>query len=423
MAAARHLGGARDRVGGAAPYAPDPMRDWLRMIGGLVFAVGAFVLFIRKSGGSGGESAWDDFPLLLVLLVPCALLYAVGVLAGRSAGGVQAWQAVLLVTAVLLVPFTLGQLLEVLDSGAESSFHVVWIFGSAAALAAYAALALGASYQALLSAIFLVIAWLGLADWVLDEPGVAAFRVLLLIAAGALIAGAVALRRGHRPEAPELITAAGLAAVAAGVLGGFETVVQLTGGIFGGGVDGEAQSPFWDVVLLLVSAALVAYGARVGARGTAYVGAFGLLAFAVLTGLELSGRELSEILEGDPDQSFVGWPLLLLLGGGAALAAGLGLRGGPSRATGAPAAEPPPGPMAEAAAEPARGRRPADEPVRERVSDESARERSPADPSLWRRSPEGSAPEPRPDAPSPERPPPDEPTREHRPPPSQPPPA
>lgn len=357
MAAGRNLGAARNRLGSAEAYAPDPLRDWLRMLGGLAFAVGALVLFIRKTGAAGGEP-WDDFPLLLVLLVPCALLYAVGVLTDRTGAGRQPWQAVLLVAAVLLAPAALGQLLQVLDSGADSSFHLVWIFGSAAGLAAYAAFRLGASYQALLAALFLVVAWLGFADWVLDEPEVGAFRVLLILAAAGLLAGALALRARAPGQAPELITAAGLAAVTAGLLGAFETAATLAANAFGGEVGGEAQSPFWDFVLLLVSGALVGYGARFGARGPTYVGAFGLFAFAILTGLELSGRDLSEIMEGDPSQSLVGWPLLLLLGGGAALVAGLVIGGGPSSGARVPAAEPPKGPMAAAGAEPTREHRP-----------------------------------------------------------------
>jgi len=333
------------------------------MLGGLAFAVGAIVLFIRKSGGVGGETAWDDFPLLLVLLVPCVLLYGVGVLADRTGAGAQAWQAVLLVTAVLLAPPALGQLLQVLDSGADSSFHLVWIFGSGAGLAAYAAFRLGASYQALLAALFLVVAWLGLADWVLDEPELGTFRGLLIVAAAALVGAALVLQARNLPQAPELITAAGLAAVTAGLLGAFETAALVTGNIFGGGLEGEAQSQLWDVALLLVAGALVGYGARVGARGPVYVGALGLFAFAILTGLELSGRELSEIVEGDPSQSLVGWPLLLLLGGGAALVAGLVLGGGPSSGARVPAAEPPAGPMAAAAAEPTGEHRRRDEPA------------------------------------------------------------
>jgi len=292
------------------------------MIGGLAFAVGALVLFIRKAGGVGGSADWASFPLLLVLLVPVLLLYGLGVKAGRAAAaGPQPWQAVLLLAAVLLSPLALFQLLDVLGGDMDSSFHQAWIFTAVAALAGYAAFVLGAVYQALVAALALSYAWLSIADAVLDDPSVGTFRVLLIIAAAALIAGSVALRRRSMVQAPELITAAGIVAVLAGLLGVFESLAAFSGGLLSGSADSEGQSAFWDIALLLVSLALAGYGARVGARGPAYVGAIGLLAFALIVGVELAG-----LLEGDADGKLVGWPLLLLLGGGAALAAGLGFR-------------------------------------------------------------------------------------------------
>jgi len=260
---------------------------------------------------------------LLLLLVPCALLYVIGVQAGRSADGVQPWQAVLLVTAVLLAPLALFQLLDTLGGDAGEPLHQVWIFLATAGLAGYAAFGLGASYQALLASLALVLAWIAFADKVLDEPSLGTVRALLLVAAAALVGGALVLRARRLPQAPEMITAGGIAAVLAGLLGAFETLALLTGRIFGGAFDGEPDSPIWNVVLLVVSLALVGYGARAAARGPAYVGAVGLGAFALLIGLEVSG-----LIEDQAEQKLVGWPLLLLLGGGAALAAGLVLGSG-----------------------------------------------------------------------------------------------
>jgi hypothetical protein len=96
----------------------------------------------------------------------------------------------------------------------------------------------------------------------------------------------------------------------------------------------------WDVWLLLISLGLVAYGALARARGPAYVGFVGLLAFAYLQGFEVNA-----LIEGDePDASFVGWPLILLLVGAAGLAAGaLGRRPPPAGArvpAGTPSPEP-----------------------------------------------------------------------------------
>src|SRR3954467_10956242 len=49
---------------------------WLRLLGGVVFAAGGLVLALRKRD-------WSDWALLLVLLVPCALLYALAITGGR----------------------------------------------------------------------------------------------------------------------------------------------------------------------------------------------------------------------------------------------------------------------------------------------------------------------------------------------------
>ena len=349
MAGPLHRGGTRERLGGREAYAPDPLRDWLRMLGGVAFAIGAVVLFLRKAGGAEGEADWAAFPLLLVLLVPCALLYALGVQAARTQTSGQPWQAVLLVTAVLLAPLVLFQLLDVLGGSQDDSLNQAWIFAATAALAAYAAFRLGASYQALLGSLALVYAWLALGDKVLDDPSTATFRVLLILAAIALVAGAVQLRARDMPQAPELVTAAGISAVLAGLLGAFEAVAELGGGIFGGDLDGDGQSAFWDVVVLAVSLVLVGYGARVGARGPAYVGAVGLIAFTLLVGFELSG-----LLEGDAEHKLAGWPLVLLLAGMAALAAGIGLGPSAGRSRVRPD-EPPTQPMAGAPPTPGSG--------------------------------------------------------------------
>src|SRR5918999_1164914 len=239
---------------------PDARGDLLRMLGGVVFVLGAAVLFARK-----GDD-WAAFPRLIVVAVPSVVVFGLGAMAALATGEVARWHAVLMVAGVLLSVLAFAQL------------------------------------------------------------GATTFRWLLLVLCLAYAAVAFALREREAPQAPEFVTAAGIAAVLVGVIGVLAQAGDAIGLLFFGGTGGETegQSFVWDVWLLLISLALVAYGAVVHARGPAYVGFLGLLAFALL-----QGAEVNALFEGDePDSSFVGWPLILLLVGAAALAAAAAARRG-----------------------------------------------------------------------------------------------
>lgn len=315
---------------------PDPRGDWLRMLGGVLFAVGATILFARK-----GDD-WAAFPLLIVVAVPCAVVFGLGALGALATGEVARWHAVLMVAGVLLSVLAFGQLWDAVGVNTDSSGFWFLTFACVAGLAAFASFGVGAGYQALLAALAGIAAWLFFFDMILDEPGVTAFRWLLLLLCLVYAAVAFALRDRDAPQAPELVTAAGIAGVSVGLIGVLAGTGEALGGLFFGAapVEGEGQSFIWDLWLLLISLALVAYGAVVHARGPAYVGFIGLLAFAIL-----QGAEANALLEGDePDGSFVGWPLVLLLIGVAGLAAGAVGRRPPPAGARVPAGTPPPEP-------------------------------------------------------------------------------
>jgi hypothetical protein len=315
---------------------PDPRGDWLRMLGGVLFALGALVLFARKGND------WAAFPLLIVLAVPTVVVFGLGAMGALATGEVARWHAVLMVTGVLLSVLAFGQLWDTVGVNTDTSGFGFLIFICVAALAAFASFGVGAAYQALLAALAGIAAWLFFFDMILDEPGVNAFRWLLLVLCLIFAAVAFALRERDAPQAPEFVTAAGVAGVTVGLIGVIAGAGGAFGALFFGGApsDGEGQSVVWDIWLLLFSLALVAYGAVVRARGPAYVGFVGLLAFALLQGFEVNAR-----LEGDePDFSFAGWPLVLLLVGAAALAAGAIGRRPPPAGAGVPAGSPPPEP-------------------------------------------------------------------------------
>ncbi len=315
-------------------------RDFLRAVGGVAVAAGALALFIRKS--SHGD--WGSLGRLLILLVPCVVLYGLGLgvadadLARTATPSVDVgllvrtkdrlarpWQSVLVVLGVVLIPLALAQFVDAIGGDSGTALNAAWIFLVTAALALYAAFATGVSYASLLAGLALIVSWLSFCDKAFN-PSASTFRWLLILAAAGLVAIARALERQDVRQAPEFVTAAGLAAVAAGILGLVGAGVAYVGRAFARSfgtttpsVNSTRQHVEWDVLLLLVAALLIWYGNRRAARGPAYVGALALSAFVISVGLELtrlfSGNGLS-------DGGFLGWPALLLVAGAAALLAG-----------------------------------------------------------------------------------------------------
>lgn len=322
-------------------------RDALRLIGATIFATGALALFVRKSF----QDQWAAFPKLLVLAIPCVLLYGLGtglIRLGRpddrpgEEGVVPSWRAASLVFGLLLIPFTLFQLVDVLGGDPDKSGHNAWVFAVTAGAGAYAAFVHGLRWGALFGGLALIISWIAFWDAVVD-PSATALRWLFLIIGVALAVAAFRVDREGAREGPELVTAAGVAGLAAGITGLLTLATQLVAGAvasaFGAEPDlgGTQQRQEWDVFLLVLAAALIWYGLRAAWRGPVYVGALTLLAFILSVGAEITALFSGEAPSGD----LVGWPLLLLVVGGAALLAGLYGGSGTTREPEPPPAAPP----------------------------------------------------------------------------------
>ena len=324
--------GATPAARSTGPFTPD-RRDWLRLIGGIMFAAGALVLLARK----GNE--WSEWAVLAGLLVPSLLLFALA-LAGGARHGLQGWQAAFLVFATLLLLASLLQLVVALDGNPRASLNLLWTFGVTGVVALATSFALRAPYQMLLGATALIVTWLALWDKVLDNPSGGTVRWLLVALAAIYLVGGLLLQRARRLQASDLIAVGGAVAVLAGALSFASGTTSVALGQAAPDTPNPAQG--WNVFLLVVSLLLIAYGSRSATRGPAYVGVIGLVAFIVLTGADLVSR-----LSGDDVGGVVGWPLILLVGGVLLLLLSFllkpGALGGPRGTTSAPDDGPRPG--------------------------------------------------------------------------------
>lgn len=300
----------------------DERLEALRVAGGLLVGVGALVLAFRRGGFA---DPWGDFPLLLVALLPAVLLYGGGMVAARAAGQSRPWHSVFVVFGLFFVVFSLFQFLELIGGNTGAALNVAWVFLVLAAAGAVAALRADVRFGWLVAGIALVVSWLSVWSEILgdDFDDTGTFRGLCALVAGLLLVLGFLLHRS-RPDdlaSPlELATAGGLAfllgtglvSLGGVIAGAFGPGLAPLGAVTDTGVSAQ-PSVFWDSTLLVGSLALVGLGSRMAVRGPTYVGGLGLIIFVILVGSDLD--------DSSPSGAVVGWPLLLLVAGAAALAA------------------------------------------------------------------------------------------------------
>jgi len=253
------------------------------------------------------------------------VLYGGAISTVRETGGLRRWQAIASVFGVLFVPLALSEFVSAVEGDPGVPMNVVWIAVVTAALAAFAGLWAGVRFQLLVGSIALLVAYLAFFDEVLADgvfESLETLRGLLIAYAVVLVGAAIFLWRRSRDglvKASELFTAAGIAAV------GATLVISLTAPIGEGIADafpfgdrevgGDNPTALWDVGGLLVSLALIVSAVLIGTRGPVYVGAIGLLLFAVIVGQNLDAAA------GERENGFFWWPFILLMLGAVAILA------------------------------------------------------------------------------------------------------
>jgi hypothetical protein len=316
-----------DRDGLVVHSSQRDLSDLLRTIGGLLFATGAVVLLVRKSGHQG----WSDFARVVVVFVPAAVLYLLAV-AREPRERALPWQSALTVAAIVLTPVVLFELLHWVGASSRHLLYDAAVLAVTALLAGYAARRARVSYAALLAGLSFLATWLFVWEKMLNHPSANTFRWLLVAAAAVLLLAASRVARSGGFAAAEIAIAGGIAAVAAGLFGvivsGFLAGVQsitssasatsAQGGRLIGALPvhtSGSQHLGWDIYLVIVSVALLGIGSRARARGLGYVGAAGLGAFVISTGMQIvrvqSGRA--------PTHDVLVWPLVLVILGAGGL--------------------------------------------------------------------------------------------------------
>jgi len=317
---------------GRAAFAPHPHRGDLIAAGAVPLALGVLLIDVRMDG------AWSIGILFLLTALGCALVLGMGLLAPLEGERPRSYQQVLLLTGVLLgfvALVRLAQVFGVVDPLTKAG-TLVWIFLIVAAGAAWIARTRRSAVCALIAALAGVELLLAFVEWVFAPEGPGTIRWLLLASAIVLVLAALALRDRKRRESVYLVDAAGVAILVLGLsfIGALFGVLTFVGAPSGAPGDG------WKLVLLAAGLGLVAYSGVDGEPGPAYLGAAILLLFVALAGIPDEGGA-----------SLWFWPLVLLLIGGAAVAAGLRPRRElppepptPGRPPDAPPTEPLPGP-------------------------------------------------------------------------------
>jgi hypothetical protein len=311
---------------------PHPHRGDVIAAGAVPLAIAALAIDLRMT-------QWSVGARFVVVGLIATLLLVMGWLAELEGEAPRAYHSVLLVAGLLPGAIALVLLAELFGAAhPPGPGGYVWTLSVVVILAASAARHANSAICTLIAALVGAGVVFEFVAWVFQPQGLSTYRALILAIALSYTAAALGLRERHRRHSVQFVNAAGLVTAALALT--YAKAVVVEGAIGWAGLGGltpsAAIAPFgWKLYLLAAGLGLVAYACVDREPGPAYIGAIVLIAFGVLVGLPTSSRG-----------SLVGWPLLLLVIGGAAVAIGLRPREPlppePSSAAGTPPTEPPP---------------------------------------------------------------------------------
>jgi hypothetical protein len=288
---------------------PHPHRGDVIAAGAVPLAVAAFVIELRIT-------QWGLGPRFAIVFLIALLLVTMGWLAPLEEDAPRAYHSTLLVSGLLPMALALVLFAELLGaSRPPGSGGIFWVTAVEGAIAVAAARHARSAICTLIAAIAAIVAVESFVAWAFQPHGVGTGRAILVLLVLAFAVGAVRLHDRQHPHAVQLVNAAGLATLLLGlslastvVLG---EVMRVSGALTA--FYGTPHVGFgWKLFLLAIGFGLIAYAGVDRERGPGFIGVGVLALFVVLTGLPTSAHG-----------SLVGWPLFLLVIGGAGLAIGL----------------------------------------------------------------------------------------------------
>lgn len=274
---------------------PPPHRGPLIAAGAVALGVGVALEEFRLN------DRLPDAVHMVILLLAGGLIFWLGAQAPNEEGIPPAYQSILLVTGAALLYAGLLTAADVLGADFDDfpAGAIMWTSAVTGALTLWPAFERNSAISLLIAAILGGIALLSAWRWIFEANSAAPYRWLLAFYAAGLVLSALALREPARRHAEVLIDAAGLAIAAIAVF----SLNPFT-------LSEDPLPGIWEVVLLGAGFGLVAFGALDRSPGPAYLGVLNLVLFII-------------VVADSDTATLYWWPLILILGGAAMLAAGL----------------------------------------------------------------------------------------------------
>jgi len=295
-----------------------------------LIAAGAFAMAVGAWLAQTRLDTSDFYVLLVSLAFLAPVAYALSVTTDRSD---RRAQAVLVGSLILLITSSAGALANLLSSGDEPSDAITTLtLAAITGTAAYIARREDSGLATLLAGIGAISTAFYAVYWIADPEKLSAYRwVAFLLVLGLTWVASVFVREGSTHHGTAAVEAAGVALLVLTVLLGYEYFASGLASFFAPDGGDGSPSQLWNLVPLLGAAALVAYGVYAPAPGASLLG---VLAASGFTVLEFNGNLL-------------GWPLILGVGGAAAIL--YAIQNGDGAGT-SPVTTPPPPPPVDTAA-------------------------------------------------------------------------